>query len=227
MSRPLICSEGLDSFGLGDVDDCSRCQFWGRMMAPFDGTSAQQPQHSGVAPPAMHPPAVPPGHQPAPSPSVIPSQHRHQQAMNAPYPNPGMHRQPSGGMGMGGPSFPIPQQSPAGVRQGSYGSISNGSGHHQSGSSQQFHAMHSPVHQPQHQGAHRGQMHPPQMHQQPHSQRPNGQQHPQHVGMQSRTSGSGAMVSSDSRQQYISTGLNVKWQSVKDMPVRRDMIQHM
>lgn len=197
-------------------------------MAPFDGTSAQQPQHSGVAPPVLQPPPVPPGHQSATSPSAMPPQHRHQQAMNATYPNPGMHRQASAGMGMGGPSFPIPQQSPVGgVRQGSYGSISNGSGHHQSGSSQPFHAMHSPVHQPQHQGAHRGQMHPPQMHQQSHSQRPNGQQHPQHIGMQSGTSSSGAVASSDSRQQYITTGLKGNWQSDKDMPHRREMIQHM
>lgn len=197
-------------------------------MAPFDGTGAQQSQHSGVAPPALPRAPVPPGHNSAPSP-VMPPQH-HQQGMNAPYPHPGMHhRQPSAGMAMGAQSFP--PQSP-GSRQNSYGAVPNGNGQHQ-GASQSYHNMHSPVHQPQHQSAHRTQMHAPQMHQQSHSHRSNAQHHPQHMGMQSRTAqssnmNSGAMPSSDSRQQqYISTGLNGNWQSDKDMPHRRDMIQHM
>lgn len=38
--------------------------------------------------------------------------------------------------------------------------------------------------------------------------------------------GSGGM-SSDNRQHYIPTGLNGNWQSDKDMPHRREMIQHM
>ena len=196
-------------------------------MAPFDGTGTQQSQHSGVAPPALPRGSIPPGHQSAPSP-ILPPQHHHQQGMNAAYAqHSGVHRQPSTNMPMGGQSF-VPQ-SPGTSRQASYGTIPNGSGQLQ-GASQAYHNMHSPVHQ--HQGAHRNQMHVAQMHQQSHSHMSNPQHHPQHMGMQSRTAqnsnmNSGALSSTDSRQQqYIPTGLNGNWQSDKDMPHRRDMIQH-
>jgi len=133
-----------------------------------------------------------------PSP-VGPPQH---QQMSAPYPPQGMRRQGSAGMNMGGPGFSMPPQSP----QGNYPTVRRGS-------SSQFHTMHSPVHQ------HRNSM------QMPHSQMPGAQQRSQHMGMQQRSSSGG--MSSDSRQQYIPTGLNGNWQSDKDMPHRREMIQHM
>lgn len=158
----------------------------------------------------QRPPSVQGQHPSAPSP-VVPPPHPQQQQMSAPYPPQGMRRQGSAGMNMGAPGFPIPPQSP----QGSYP---------HRGSATQFHSMHSPVHQ---QPQHRNQM-PMQ-----HSQMPGGQQRPQHMGMQSRGSqgassmGSSGGMTSDTRQQYIPTGLNGNWQSDKDMPHRREMIQHM
>jgi hypothetical protein len=60
-------------------------------------------------------------------------------------------------------------------------------------------------------------------------------QHPQHMGMPRGSSqggggGSGGMQpppSENRQQQYIPTVLNGNWQSDKDMPHRREMIQHM
>jgi hypothetical protein len=112
-----------------------------------------------------------------------------------------MHRNSSSsGMGAGAPNFAIPSP---GSRQNSFSGIPGG----------QPYPMHSPAQ---------------------HMQIPQ-QQHPQHMGMQATAAqlpnmASGGMHSSASdrqRQQYIPTGLNGNWQSDRDMPHRREMIQHM
>ena len=182
-------------------------------MVPFDGTAtAQQPpqSHGGMSRQAMtH------GHQGTPSP-VMPHQH-HQQSMNS-FGHPGVHRQPSAGMG-GAPNFSIPQS--PGSRQNSFGGMTGYQGHSQS----THHPMHSPAHQ-QHQNFHHGQMHPSA--QQSHQH----QSHPQHMGMgtgptQHPNMGSGGMDNRQRGGQYVPVGMNGNWQSDRDMPKRREMIQHM
>lgn len=191
-------------------------------MVPFDGATGQQSsQHGGVGPSMPRPP-MPPGHHGNPSPGM-PQQH-HGQSMNAGYQHPNMHRQHSSGM-PGGPNFSIPP-SPS-SRQNSFGGVPGGGGHYQAHSQSSHHQMRSPATHQQH--GHHGM----QMHSQPSQGSHSHQSIPQHMGMGSGGSsqqhpnmGSGGMQ--DNRQRnYIATGMNGNWQSDKDMPHRREMIQQM
>jgi len=180
-------------------------------MMPFDGaTSSQQSsQHVGVAPAIPRPPMAP-GHHGAPSPVI--NQPHHGQ-MNTGFPN--MHRQPSSG-----PNFQVPP-SPS-SRQNSFGGVPNGSGHYQAHSQPSHHQIRSPSHQQQHN------MHS--MHGQGGGQGSHHQTHPQHMGMsggsQHPNMGSSGMHENRQRSNnYIATGMTGNWQSDKDMPHRREMIQ--
>ena len=188
------------------------------MVPPFDGSAQQPPQSHG-----MRPPMGPGGHQGGPTPMM--GHPNHPQQMNG-FPHPGMHRQPSNGMGPG-PNFPIPQS--ANQRQGSYGMPG---GHYQQPGQQ----MQNSVQQQQQQ---QQQQQPPQqqhpgMHPQMHHQQQ--QNRPQHMGpgmgpagpQMQNNMGSGGMQQSDNRQRFMSSmGMNGNWQSDKDVPRRREMIQHM
>jgi hypothetical protein len=190
-------------------------------MVPFDGTTAQQQssQH-GVAPSMPRPPMAP-GHHGAPSPAM--SQQHHGQSMNAGYQHPNIHRQHSTGM-PGQPNFSI-SPSPS-SRQNSFGGMPSGGVHYQNHAQSSHHPMRSPT-------AHQQQSHHSmsQMHSQPVQASHSHQSHPQHMGMGSGSSqhpnmGSGVMQ--DNRQRsYVATGMNGNWQSDKDMPHRREMIQQM
>jgi hypothetical protein len=64
-----------------------------------------------------------------------------------------------------------------------------------------------------------------------HQQMMGQQSHPQHMGIPSgpvQHSNMGSVAAHDNRQRnYIATGMNGNWQSDKDMPHRREMIQQM
>jgi hypothetical protein len=195
-------------------------------MVPFDGTTTaqqqQSSQHRGVAPSMPRPPMAP-AHHGAPSPAM-PQQH-HGQSMNAGYQHPNVHRQHSTGM-PGQPNFSIPP-SPS-SRQNSFGGVPSGGVHYQPHAQSSHHPMRSPAAPHQQQQGHHS-MAP--MHSQPGQASHAHQSHPQHMGVGSGQSqhpnmGSGAMQ--DNRQRnYVATGMNGNWQSDKDMPHRREMIQQM
>jgi hypothetical protein len=189
------------------------------MMAPFDGSSSQQQQSQngqlGGAP-MPRAPMAPGGHQ-VPVTVMPQQQHHHPNSLGGFSHN--MHRPQSAGMVPGG-QFSVPQQAAVGSRQNSFGGVQNMSNHHQNQSYQMHNQGQSNTH-------HMHQM----VQQQPH------QQHPQHMGMQSAPVQHGAMGSTggvpssgggDRQRQYnMPTGMNGNWQSDRDMPHRREMIQHM
>jgi hypothetical protein len=204
-------------------------------MVPFDGQGPQQGQPA-VAPPSLSRGPMPPGHGPsAPSPGG----QMHHQAMNPP---PFARRGSASGM-PGQPPFPIPPQSPAN-RQGSFNNMPSGGQY----------SSHPPLHSPhQQQGGpppilpHPSIPHPSQqLHRNNSMNRQHGMgqmppmpnQHDMRASQQSNSQGN------HSRQQYMgssggggsggggsggggSGGLSGSWQSDKDTPHRREMIQHM
>eukprot|EP00542_Grammatophora_oceanica_P014911 CAMPEP_0194032300 /NCGR_PEP_ID=MMETSP0009_2-20130614/5275_1 /TAXON_ID=210454 /ORGANISM="Grammatophora oceanica, Strain CCMP 410" /LENGTH=1696 /DNA_ID=CAMNT_0038672697 /DNA_START=105 /DNA_END=5195 /DNA_ORIENTATION=+ len=126
-----------------------------------------------------------------------------QQQMGGNFHNPGMNRHPSAGMAHGA-NFGMP------------GAPSPGSRSSFTMPQQGYH-MQSPAQHMQH----------------PMQQQPQQQQHPQHMGMapgpaqHPNMGGPGGMPPSNQRpRQYMQPGMNGSWQSDKDMPSRREMIQH-
>jgi hypothetical protein len=187
-------------------------------MVPFDGTTTATQQSSQHGPPSIPRPPMAPGHHAAPSLGM--SQQHHGQSMNAGYHQPSIHRQHSTGI-PAQPNFSIPP-SPS-TRHNSFGGVPSGGVHYQTHTQPTHHPLRSPAGQQQ-QGHHSMQM-------QAQQGQNSHQSHPQHMGMgsvpsQNPNMGSGVMQ--DNRQRnYIATGMNGNWQSDKDMPHRREMIQQM
>jgi hypothetical protein len=193
-------------------------------MVPFDGQGPQQGQPA-VAPAPLSRGTMPPGHGP-PGPS--PGGQMHHQSMHPPHFS---RRESSGGM-PGQPPFPIQPQSPASQRHGNFNNMPNGGQY----------SSHPPLHSPhQQQGGpppilpHPSIPHPSQQLHRNNSmnrQHGMGQMPPmpnqQHEMRASNSQGQG----NHNRQQYMgssggSGGLSGNWQSDKDTPHRREMIQHM
>jgi len=209
------------------------------MMVPFDGQGPQQGQPS-VAPPPLQRGPMPPGHGPA---APSPGGQMHHQPMNPPP----FARRTSGGTMPGQPPFPIPQQSPA-SRQPSFSNMPNGGG----GGGPQY-SSHPPLHSPHQQQEQQQQQqqggpppilphpsipHPSQqlnrnnsMNRQQHSMGQMPSMPNQHEQMRSSSSQGSHSRQQQQQQQYMasssSTGLGGNWQSDKDTPHRREMIQHM
>ena len=189
------------------------------MMVPFDGNGPQQGQPSVAQPPLPRPP-MPPGQHGVPSQGMPPGHH---QQMNPP---PYGHRN-SGGM-PGQPHY-MPPQSPANARQTSFGSMPGNGGQYSS---------HPPLHSPhQQQGGpppmppHPNMAHPQQMHRSNSLSRQHsanmGQAMPM-PGQHEQRMSSNSQGSHNRQQQYMgSSSAAGNWQSDKDTPHRRDMIQHM
>ncbi len=187
-------------------------------MVPFDQTGGP-PQGQ---PQSLRPP-MPPGHMQA-SPSPV-MQSVHHQPMNPP---PYSHRASAGMPGQPPHYAPMPPPSPA-QRQGSFtGAMPT--------SNAQF-SSHPPLHQsqgPMHPMGHPGQMHHPQMSRQ-HSNNMGMPPIPnQHDPLMSNSSGHGRQPPPPQQQQYMSNppppssgGMSGSWQSERDTPHRREMIQHM
>jgi len=184
-------------------------------MAPFDGSSSSQQQSQngqlGGAP-MPRVPLAPGGHQ-VPAPVMPQQQHHHQNSGGFSH---SMHRQQATGMVPGG-QFSMPQPS-LGSRQSSFNGVPIMNNHHQS----QPYQMHN----------NQGQTNSHHIHQMPQQSHT---QHPQHMGMQSAPAqnvnmasqgGTSSSSGGDRQRQYIATGMNGNWQSDRDMPHRRDMIQH-
>ncbi|CAB9517362.1 Probable histone acetyltransferase HAC-like 1 [Seminavis robusta] len=200
------------------------------------GNPQQHP--GGVTAPPMPPPPMGPGHQTAPSP-VMPPQHHHQQPMNPPFPHP-QRRHSSGMPGQFAPHG-MPPQSPAGGRQPSFGNMPGG---------HQPYGSHPPMQSPatQQQPGHMQGMHPnlgrrqsnsmpgshshqqmgmPMPGPQHDSMRPPSNSHQQQFRqnvnpMNSNMGSHNSMGNPNNSGSMNSSG----WQSEKDTPHRREMIQH-
>jgi hypothetical protein len=184
---------------------------------------------------------MPPGHGGPPGPS--PGGQMHHQNMHPPH---FQRRESSGGM-PGQPPFPIQPQSPASQRHGNFNNMPPNGGQYSS---------HPPLHSPhQQQGGpppilpHPSIPHPSQqlhrnnsMNRQQHGMgqqqmppMPNQQQQQQHemrAQSNSQQQQQQQQQGNHNRQQYMgssggSGGLSGSWQSDKDTPHRREMIQHM
>ena len=207
-------------------------------MFPNDPMGNPQQHPGGVTAPPMPPPPMGPGqHNSGPSP-VMPPQH-HQQPMNAPFPHP-QRRHSSGMPGQ----FPhMPPQSPAGGRQPSFGSMPGGHQpyshppmqspatqqqpgpmpgmHHNMGrrtsntmqSSHSHNPMGMPMPGPQH-----DMMRPPSN---------SYQQHVPPQGVNQRGNPMNSSMSASNNSVGGSMASSSGWQSDKDTPHRREMIQHM
>jgi hypothetical protein len=192
-------------------------------MVPFDGQGPQQGQPAVAPPPLSRGGPMPPGHGP-PGPS--PGGQMHHQNMHPPHFS---RRDSSGGMPPGQPPFPIQPQSPA-ARHGNFNNMPPNGGQYSS---------HPPLHSP-----HQQQGGPPPI--LPHPSIPHPSQQLHRNNSMNRQHGMGQMPpmanqhemrasssqGNHSRQQYMSSsggsaGLSGSWQSDKDTPHRREMIQHM
>lgn len=222
-------------------------------MAPFDGSGVpQQGQPGGVGQPMQRGPMPPGGgHVGNPSPVGMPGGGH--PMSNPAY----GHQHHNGGMsGQPPPYHPsgMPSQSPA--RQGNFNPMSSGGGPPQAYSTHPpLHSPHQsgpPMHPPmqrgpppqQQQQMHRGSLGPPSHHGMGQGMPPHMQQHhhdPMRSVSHSQQGGMPQQRQQPQQQQYMqqqqqqnvsqhSTSSNVmsgNWQSDKDTPHRREMIQHM
>lgn len=200
------------------------------MMAPYDGSGVpQQGQPGGVGQPMQRGP-MPPGHVPGnPSPVM------HQHPMNPAY----GHQHRNGGMPGQAPYHPGGMQSQSPGRPGSFSGMPGGAQGY--GAHPSMHSPHQSVQGPPHmqppmqrpgQQMHRGSIGPHNggmMGQPGMPPPPNMQQH--HDAMRAQggmpPNQQHYMQQNSQRQPSNNNVMSGNWQSEKDTPHRREMIQHM